>query len=232
MIIKINFYKTLQVLVHVCFLLIFTDTRLIAEKAQSFRFSHSNKSLGLPGSLKGKIILQGHPQGNMAASLRIQFYEPGKIMPEFTYNIESNVNGEFTIDNIPTGNYVITVKNSHTLLVAAAANITQGNITVIEFALLLEGDANNDNQITDLDFSLLSKAFGTIQGGKGYNSAADFNVDATISILDFSLLAENYNKKGYQVTEKSYTDLSSGGNISFFQEEPADKPLQVSHLMP
>lgn len=228
MIIKINFYKIMQVLICVYFLQILTVSQLVAERSHSTQGHYDNSFLGFPGSLKGKVILQSHLQGDMAIALTVQFYQPGKIQPEFTYDVHSDANGEFVVENIVAGEYVVTVKNSHTLLVAAAVNIIQNNITTVEFAPLLKGDANNDNQITDLDFSLLSKAFGTIQGGKGYDSAADFNADATISVLDFSLLAENYNKKGYQVTEKSYAELSSGGNIGFFQEESDNKRLQAN----
>jgi hypothetical protein len=228
MIIKINFYKITQVLICVCFLLIFTVTKLAAEKIPNSQRSNDNNLLGFPGSLKGKIILQSHTQGNMSVALTVQFYLPGNIQPEFTYDVQSDINGEFVVENINSGDYVVTVKNNHTLLVAAAVGIIQDKVTIVEFAPLLKGDANNDNQITESDFSLLSKAFGTIQGGKGYDSAADFNADATISVLDFSLLAENYNKKGYQVTVQSYTELSSGGNIGFLQEESDNKRLQAN----
>lgn len=223
--IRANLWKSWQILI--CFLLILY-TPLLAEKPQNEKFDNNTSLLGLPGSLKGKVILQGRPQGKMAASLKVQLYEPGKLDPAFTYNVSSNADGEFTIDNIYTGDYVVTVKNSHTLQVAATASITQGTVTIIEFDPLPEGDANNDNQVTELDFSVLSKAFGTVEGGNGYNSAADFNVDTNVSVLDFSLLAENYNKKGYQVTENSYNELSSGSSIGFYLEEPDDNSLGVS----
>lgn len=214
--------------IKIYFLLILSSMPLLAEKTQNDQSDNSNRLLGLPGSLKGKVVLQGHPQENMAASLTVQVFEPNKTSPAFTYDIWSDTNGEFLIENISEGNYVVTVKNSHTLSVAAAATITQGYVTVIEFDPLLEGDANNDNHITELDFSLLSKAFGTFQGGNGYNSNADFNVDTVISILDFSLLAGNYNKKGYQIAESSYSELSSGGNIGFFLEASDDRHLQAN----
>jgi hypothetical protein len=78
-----------------------------------------------------------------------------------------------------------------------------------DFALLREGDANNDNVVTILDFSILATTFGEcaltspiIGGGRGAagNEQADFNGDGCITILDFSLLASNFGQTGQSAT--------------------------------
>ncbi len=165
--------------------------------------------LGLPGSLKGKIDIQGHATGNQSVPLVVQFFKPGEIIPTARYEVLTNSNGEFMIERIAAGDYVVAVKNSHTLQVAAALTIGQGTLTNTNFGLLREGDANNDNQITTLDLSVLTQQMGTSQGQPGYQETADFNADGFISILDFSLLAGNFNQQGYIVTRDSFDELSA-----------------------
>ncbi len=171
---------------------------------------YPHTTFGLKGGLRGTVKLEGRPEGQMTTRLKIQLYQPGKTVPFHIEDIYASNQGEFSIDDIIPGNYVLTIKNMHTLQLAAAITIAPGTETVINFKKpLLEGDANDDNQIDEADFALLSKAFGTLQGGKGYNSVTDFNADNTVSVLDFSLLAGNYQTKGYQVHENSYTELSA-----------------------
>ncbi len=170
--------------------------------------SYDNARLwGLPGSLKGKVLLQG--QGvNKAAALTLQFYKPGETTPVATFNVTSDANGEFVIEPLDAGNYVVTVKNSRTLQAAIAVTIRLSETTTANFGTLPQGDINNDNEVSMLDFSLLAEAFHTDEGNTRYNSQADFNADRLISILDFSFLSENMNRKGYKVTQNSYSELS------------------------
>jgi hypothetical protein len=79
----------------------------------------------------------------------------------------------------------------HTLANRKAITLTSGP-TDISFGTLLEGDANGDNCITILDFSLLRTAFGTCSTDDGFDARADFNEDGCITILDFSLLRTNF----------------------------------------
>jgi hypothetical protein len=60
---------------------------------------------------------------------------------------------------------------------------------------LREGDANDDNFITIIDFSILAATFGVCEGSGGYDARADFNGDGCIAILDFSLLVWNIGVK-------------------------------------
>lgn len=210
MVTKPALHKVLYLFSVVCQLFFMSSASLMAHPLSDAHLPYTNTTFSLNGSLRGTITLQGRTEGNMTTYLKIQLYEPGEIVPIFVREMYANNKGEFSIDNITPGDYVLTIKNVHTLQLAAAITIAPGTETVIKFkAPLLEGDANGDNQIDEADFTLLSKAFGTFQGGKGYNSVTDFNADAAISVLDFSLLAKNYDKKGYQVSENSYAELSS-----------------------
>lgn len=71
----------------------------------------------------------------------------------------------------------------------------------IDFGLLYEGDANHDNLISILDFSILSATFGKSQGG--YDEGADLNGDGCITPLDFSQLASNFGQSGEKTKGKN-----------------------------
>lgn len=60
----------------------------------------------------------------------------------------------------------------------------------------LEGDADGDDSVTILDFSLLAQAFGRQAGTASYDPRPDFNQDGRISIADFSLLLANWGRGG------------------------------------
>jgi hypothetical protein len=66
----------------------------------------------------------------------------------------------------------------------------------IDFGLLREGDANNDNVVSILDFSILATAFGECSDCPLFDERADFNGDGCILINDFSLLATNFGESG------------------------------------
>jgi hypothetical protein len=103
--------------------------------------------------------------------------------------------GRFTLAGIAAGAYRLQVKNSHTLRNTVDVTLNGGANTV-DLGTLREGDANNDNRVSLLDFSILAGTFQKCQGDPGYSDAADFNEDQCVTLLDFSLLASNFGQSG------------------------------------
>ncbi|GMV89381.1 MAG: hypothetical protein AMXMBFR81_23120 [Chthonomonas sp.] len=62
--------------------------------------------------------------------------------------------------------------------------------------VLLNGDVNGDNSVGIPDFLILRQAFGSQEGGDGYDARADLNRDGTVNILDFLLFRQNYGQSG------------------------------------
>ena len=79
---------------------------------------------------------------------------------------------------------------------------TDGTITLTSgtntasMGQLTMGDANGDNFISILDFSILAAAFNTQTGDPTFDIRADFNGDGFVTALDFSVLAFNFNTAG------------------------------------
>ena len=90
----------------------------------------------------------------------------------------------------------ITVDSDHVL-----ANIKRsvelpvsGDSNIVDFGILLEGDANNDGIVDVRDFTLLSEVFSSCEGGGGFNPMVDFDRSGCVNILDFTLLSKNFLK--------------------------------------
>jgi len=83
----------------------------------------------------------------------------------------------------------------------------------VDFGALRGGDANDDNYVTVLDFSILRTTFGKCQAEPGYDSRPDFNGDGCVTIVDFSIMRQNFGKGG--------DELRSGGSPSLLAEPTA-----------
>lgn len=152
-------------------------------------------------TITGQIALQGRPAAPNAAlqvPVTVEIYVSGRSAPLMSYTTTTDVNGQFTVSNIPIGNFNVGVKNIHTLRrVKLNQNLIAGGNN-IDFGTLMEGDANNDNTVDLLDFSVLLATYNKIVGDPGYDARADYNGDDAVDLLDFSLLLPNYNTDGEQ----------------------------------
>jgi hypothetical protein len=152
------------------------------------------------GILNGIVELQGRPAApdpSYVSSVKVDLYEPGNTTtPIHTYNVTTDQTGHFTIIDIPVGTYTIAVKGSHTLArVRASETIAIGGNS-INFGVLLEGDASDDNAVDLLDFGALLLSYNLMTGDAGFDARADFNNDGIVDLLDFGMLLVNYNQFG------------------------------------
>jgi len=93
---------------------------------------------------------------------------------------------------VPPGIYDVRVRQSHTLNNRVAGVTIIAGVNDLDAGTLREGDANADDCVTIVDFSILRKALGSERGQPAYNRQADFNEDGFVSIADFWLLRLNF----------------------------------------
>jgi hypothetical protein len=151
-----------------------------------------------PVVLDGSITLQGRPAApdpRWVVPLRISFTIPGEDTPAYEFTPTTDEDGDFTLTGIEARTYEIGVKQAHTLQNVQTVTLAAGSNT-IDFGTLREGDANDDNAVTLLDFSILATTFGKCEGSTGFDGRADFNEDDCIALLDFSLLASHFGQAG------------------------------------
>ena len=149
-------------------------------------------------STQGSVILQGRPtppDPRWIVPLTVILTLPGETTPIFSFTPTTDTSGQFTLSEITPGTYDVWIKNSHTLRNITPVTILAG-MNVFDFGTLKEGDANDDNFVALVDFSILANTFSKCMGANGYDERADFNEDNCISMLDFSLLANNFGQGG------------------------------------
>jgi hypothetical protein len=125
----------------------------------------------------------------------VKFYELGtsNLLLSTTANVDAA--GNFTVADLTPGAYSIAVKTATTLQVMQDATLNSG-ANPVNFGQLLSGDANNDNIVDLVDFSLLSTGFFILPGEPGYDLTADFNNDGIVDLVDFSILSTNFGQSG------------------------------------
>jgi uncharacterized repeat protein (TIGR01451 family) len=98
------------------------------------------------------------------------------------------------------GDYSICVKNSHTLANRIGPPLAVDSDDMVDFGTLLEGDVDDNNDVSMMDFTLLLQSNDKCQGEDAYNANADLNANNCVNIDDRSLLQANFSKpKGNEV---------------------------------
>jgi hypothetical protein len=147
-----------------------------------------------PGALiKGSVELQGRapkPDISWETEVRINLTEPS-----YSFTTTTDQNGEFEIGPIDPSSYDMRIKGTHTLQKNVSVTLKSGE-NFVPVGTLFEGDADDDNCVGILDFSILASTFGKCESDSGFDARADFNQNACVMIQDFSLLAANFGQCG------------------------------------
>lgn len=103
-------------------------------------------------------------------------------------------NFRITVD-VPDGMYDAYVKTRSHLVKRVNANMMGGHANLGNVPLI-PGDIDGNNEIGPNDFTLLSAAFGSLEGDSNYLVDADLNGDGEVGPADFSLLIANFGEIG------------------------------------
>jgi hypothetical protein len=151
------------------------------------------------GSISGQVLLEGRPSpptSSWSIPLQITLYRGDGAVYTATV-VTTDDTGAFSLGDITVDTYDVLVKGVHTLAERQNGISVVVSPTVhLEFGPLVEGDANNDNQVGAVDASYLSNGYWRAEGEAGFVSGADFNEDGIIDARDASLLASNYGLAG------------------------------------
>lgn len=122
-------------------------------------------------------------------------FRPTDGSPTFTRVVTPDPDGDFTVANVPAKEYTVAIKGARWLQKVVAANGLSGDVTGVN-ALLLGGDANDDNSADVLDLDLLIQTFDKCEGDAGFIPGADFNADNCADALDLDILLRNFDQTG------------------------------------
>lgn len=171
-------------------------------------------------SLNGTVQLQRSvqpPNSVYSVPVTVNFYQPGTSTLQFSRTATTDNNGALSLSSITPGTYDLMVKNVHTLSAMVRGVTLNAGSNTVSLGLLKEGDANNDNKVDILDFTLWRQAFGKAVGDPAYNANTDFNNDGKVDILDFTLWRQNFGQTGETPTAlaaSGATALTLAGSVS------------------
>jgi hypothetical protein len=153
----------------------------------------------LTGTLKGQVnfTARGGYGPKWIEPFVVRFFNEGIEVLWSPVNATTDDTGVFTVPGIPAAPYDIGIKN-FTCLSELVTNVTinVGAPTEVDFGEIREGDSNNDDAINILDLSTFGTAFGSSEGGQGWDPNCDFNRDGGVNILDLSILGDTFGLQG------------------------------------
>ena len=149
-----------------------------------------------PVAVSGHVTLEGIVPTATAQTLRFAFGLPDS--PDTVLSQSVGPDGAFSLQ-LPQGVGSLWIKGYKYLAARVGLDTTGGDVSGVT-ALLLAGDANNDNSVDVLDFGLFVSAYNSDSSvpGSGYGPNADFNGDGFVDATDFGLLVGNYGANGDQ----------------------------------
>ena len=152
-----------------------------------------------PATLHGQVTLQGRPpapnqQWAIPLTGELRDAVSGEVLALLSPTTDTR--GRFTMPGLAPGTYDIRIKGMHTLANVRARVVLAPGENTIDLGTLLEGDADNDNDVDATDASLVNLAFGTAPGNARWDPRADFNEDNVVNATDMALLAANFGRRG------------------------------------
>ena len=142
--------------------------------------------------------------------MSIKLTKPGATEPNYHLEATTNNLGQYSLPagrGIIPGEYDMWVKGAHTLAARQGVILIPGQ-NIVSSLTLLEGDADNDNVVTLVDFSILAAAYDTCQTDQNYDERTDFNEDGCINSEDLALLSANFGQSGASFTEETRSPIT------------------------
>jgi len=149
-------------------------------------------------AVNGSVDFQGRPTPPASpwiTSLRVKLTPLIISNPAYSLTVTTDASGGFNLSGFLPGAYTASIKNRHTLQNVIPVTLAP-NANQIDFGVLKEGDANDDNAISLVDFSVLAKTYNRCSGSPGFDARPDFNQDTCTNDLDYALLAANFGLAG------------------------------------
>lgn len=148
-------------------------------------------------TIRGRV-LHGQFDGDYTmVPVTIEVRPVGSTTPLVTRVVNLNGDRAFSFPaGIAPGTYDITAKSSHWLRKKAGSVLVTEDGTTGVALILLNGDVDDDNEVTIGDYGQLSAAFGSEPGDPNWNTEADLNGDDSVDIGDFAILSTNFGEVG------------------------------------
>lgn len=137
------------------------------------------------------VGLQGRPpapDSSWQVPLRLRLFVGNQLVLTETRACDSS--GSISLENLTPGSYSLYVKGQGTLSNYRANLPVVEGANLVHMGVLRAGDANDDDAVDIVDFSLLRTLFGAT------DVRADFDSSGLVDISDFTLMRLNFGRQG------------------------------------
>jgi glycosidase len=145
-------------------------------------------------TLRGHVTIPGRSGAALAVPIEVRV--DGLPSGSAVFNRTLDATGVFTVPGLLPVTVTVRLKNPQTLAVAQTVVLGAGMNDVTFTDPLREGDADDNNCVDVIDFSLVRAAFGAGPGDPTWDARTDFDGDGVISISDFTLLRASFGACG------------------------------------
>jgi predicted outer membrane repeat protein len=112
-----------------------------------------------------------------------------------TRTVWLGVDGSYTLPSAPAGMFALSLKPAHWLRRTVSVDTSVGSLLGVQLTLV-NGDIDQDNEVTLFDFGRLVAAFGSAPGDANWNPNADLDGDQEVTLFDFGILVSTFGEIG------------------------------------
>jgi len=147
------------------------------------------------------VKLQGfqRPDTGWIIPLTVKFFSPGGDVladtPLAEYDLtttKADTTALGRVSDLPIGTYDVTVFSDHTLINVKRNVVISTGSTSVDMGTLLEGNADNDYEISVGDLALFAYSWLASERSEYFNAMADFDCNKFIDLFDAALLFANW----------------------------------------
>lgn len=153
----------------------------------------TNTSTPVP-ILIGHVSWQGCPGQTLPITLTLKSATLEVNYP--TTNTDAQGFFTTTLNGVPDGSYLWRVKGPKYLSNVGPLYLTGTLEMQLDMGVMRVGDADDNNIVNSVDFTIVRLSFGRGIGQPGYDDRGNFNCDTIVTISDFNLLRANFGQGG------------------------------------
>lgn len=135
-------------------------------------------------------------EGCTPRDLRVRLYAPGTAILVGEFNTTVEEDGTFSVAYFSPGTYDIYLKPAVYLQKKYSAIELDSGPNLLNTETFLPGDLDSNNGVNIVDVSVITAAFGSIDGDPNYSVLADLNCSGGVNIVDVSILTSSFGLVG------------------------------------
>lgn len=154
--------------------------------------------VALPGTIAGNVYLQNFIGDRTAVPVEIEIRDSVTHAVLETQTVSLDLAGNYSLTTNLRGSFVVAAKASHWLrkerpesfVLDDDKGATGVNVSIAN------GDCDDDNEVTLVDYGQLASSFGKSDGDPGFLPQTDLDGDGETTLVDFGVLAANFGLAG------------------------------------